>query len=123
IEELRARFAKETPQAEVEFVQVMQDTINDLAGNPEPIEVKFFGDDYAKLQRAADRTEKVLEKIRGIVDVKNHVSFGSPETTWRVDPTAAARLGLSNRDVATQVAALLVGEVATQIQEADRLVD
>jgi CzcA family heavy metal efflux pump len=123
IAELRERLAKEAPQAEVEFVQVMQDTINDLAGNPEPIEVKLFGEDYAALQHAADAAEKTIEKVHGVVDVKNHVSFGSPETTWRVDPTAAARLGLSTEDVATQVSAQLLGQVATRVQEADRFVD
>ena len=123
MEELRGRLAREVPQAEVEFVQVMQDTINDLAGNPEPIEVKLFGEDYAKLQHDADRVERSLEHVRGVVDVKNHVSFGSPETTWRVETAAAARLGLTTEGVAAQVAAQLLGVVATQIQESDRLVD
>jgi CzcA family heavy metal efflux pump len=123
IDELRGRLARQTPQAEVEFIQVMQDTINDLAGNPDPIEVKLFGEDYAKLQRDADHVETTIEKVRGVVDVKNHVSFGSPETTWRVEPAAAGRLGLSTQDVATQVGAQLLGEVATRVQEADRMVD
>lgn len=123
VEELRNRLAHEVPQSEVEFVQVMQDTINDLAGNPEPIEVKLFGEDYANLQHHADGVEKSIERVRGVVDVKNHVSFGSPETTWHVEPAAAARLGLSTEGVATQVSAQLLGVVATQIQESDRLVD
>ena len=123
IDGLRERLAREVPQAEVEFVQVMQDTINDLAGNPEPIEVKFLGEDYATLQRDADVVEKSIERVRGVVDVVNHVSFGSPETTWHVDPAAAARLRLSTEDVAMQVSAQLLGVVATRVQESDRLVD
>ncbi len=120
---LRERLATEVPQAEVEFIQVMQDTIADLAGNPTPIEVKLFGTDYPVLQRAADEVEKALEGINGIVDVKNHVSFGSPELAWRPDPLRAARAGLTTEDIAAQTSAQLLGDVATRIQQGDRFVD
>ncbi|MEO6708507.1 MAG: efflux RND transporter permease subunit, partial [Planctomycetota bacterium] len=123
IDELRLRMAREVPEAEVEFLQVMQDTIADLAGNPAPIEVRLLGGDYPLLQRAADGVEQAITKIPGIVDVKNHVSFGSPELTWRPDPLRAAQLGLSAEAIALQTRAQLLGVVATQIQEGDRFVD
>lgn len=123
IDELRQRLAREVPEAEVEFIQVMQDTIADLAGNPSPIEIKLLGAEYALLQRAADDVEKAISSVPGIVDVKNHVSFGSPELTWRPDPLRAAQAGLSTEDIATQTSAQLLGEVATRIQEGDRFVD
>jgi multidrug efflux pump subunit AcrB len=124
IDDLRETIAKEVPQAEdVGFPQVMQDTINDLAGNESVIEVKLLGTDYPRLQAAADRVEKAISKVSGVVDVKNHVSFGSPEITWRVKPGAAARLGLSTEDVAAQVSAQLAGDVATRVQQAGRFVD
>jgi len=122
-DEVRERVAREVPQAQIEIIQVMQDTIADLAGNPEPLEVKLLGQDYPVLQRAADRVEAALDAIPGVVDVKNHVSFGSPELTWRPDPLAAARAGLSAQDIAAQAGAQLLGEVATSIQEGDRFVD
>jgi multidrug efflux pump subunit AcrB len=108
---------------EVEFIQVMQDTIADLAGNPSPIEVKLFGADYPVLQRAADDVEKAMDGIRGIVDVKNHVSFGSPELSWKPDPLRAARAGLTTEEIAAQTSAQLLGDVATRIQRGDRFVD
>ncbi len=123
IGELRERIAREVPQAEVEFIQVMQDTIADLAGNPAPIEVKLLGAEYAVLQSAADDVEQAISKLAGIVDVKNHVSFGSPELRWRPDPLRAAQAGLSTEDIAAQTSAQLLGVVATRIQEGDRFVD
>ena len=120
---LRERLAREVPQAEVEFVQVMQDTINDMAGNPTPIEVKLFGSDYPTLQRAADEVERALEHVPGIVDVKNHVSFGSPEISWRIDPDAAARLHKTTAEIADELSMQLLGKVATRIQEGERFVD
>jgi CzcA family heavy metal efflux pump len=120
---LRGRLAREVPQAEVEFVQVMQDTINDMEGNPDPIEVKVFGADYPTMQRAADEIERALEHVHGIVDVKNHVSFGSPEISWRVDPAQAARLHVSTAQIADELSMQLLGKVVTRIQEGERFVD
>ena len=123
IDGLRERVAREVPQAETEFIQVMQDTIADLAGNPSPIEIKVMGAEYPELQDVADRITGALEGIPGVVDIANHVSFGSPELRWRPDLLRAARLGLSTEDIAAQVSAQLLGDVATRMQIRDRFVD
>ncbi|MBI1374723.1 MAG: AcrB/AcrD/AcrF family protein [Phycisphaera sp.] len=117
---LRERFAREVPQVEIEFVQVMQDTINDLAGNPSPIEVKFFGSNYPELQAAAEEAKNALDRTPGIVDTKSGVSFGSPEYQWKIDPLAAARLGMSTDQLAAQASAQILGDEATRIQLGDQ---
>jgi len=63
IAEVRAKVGKDVPEARTEFVQVLQDVLNDLAGNPRPIEIKIFGDDYAVLRAKA---REVAERIRDI---------------------------------------------------------
>ncbi len=123
MDELRDRIARQVPQAEVEFVQVIQDTINDLAGAPSPIEVKIFGSECPPLQSTAHQIAERIRSIPGVVDVTENVSFGSPELSWRPDPLAAARLGLDMRTIAAECRAQLLGTVVTQIQEGDRLVD
>ena len=35
---------------------LLQDMLGDLEGNPEPVEVKIFGDDLATLTSLAERT-------------------------------------------------------------------
>jgi len=120
---LRQRFERELPQCEIEFVQVMQDTIADLAGNPSPIEVKVLGSDYKSLQEFANAVAARIESVPGVVDVKNHVSFGSPELTWRPDPSAAAGVGLTTESIAAQIAAQQLGVVATRVQQGERFVD
>ena len=45
IDELRDKLHEAAPLVEIEFVQLLQDMLGDLEGNPEPIEVKIFGDD------------------------------------------------------------------------------
>ena len=50
ISEVRDQIVHEIPQISVEFVQVMQDELNDMAGNTAPLEVKIFGNDYRVIQ-------------------------------------------------------------------------
>src|SRR4030095_4855085 len=42
IRDLRGRGHEAAPLAEIEFVQLLQDMLGDLEGNPEPIEIKIF---------------------------------------------------------------------------------
>ena len=46
------------PGLRVEFVQIMQDMIGDLSGNPNPVEIKLFGSDQAALERTAARRQR-----------------------------------------------------------------
>jgi CzcA family heavy metal efflux pump len=122
IEEQRATFAEQMPGMTIEFVQLLQDMLGDLEGNPEPIEVKIFGDDLALLARLADRTAERLGKIPGLVDLVVP-QRGNPEVDVRIDPTRAARVGFTPEDVAKQLSAGLLGQVATSFRRGDRLID
>lgn len=119
---LRERINAEVPQVDVEFVQVMQDTLNDLAGNPSPLEVKVFGSDYNVIQGVASRAAELLESTPGLVDVVSGVTYGAPELTYRIDAEAASRGGLKSSDIAEQLQAALLGTPVTELREGDRLV-
>jgi CzcA family heavy metal efflux pump len=122
IAEQRAAFAAQMPGMTIEFVQLLQDMLGDLEGAPEPIEVKIFGDDLGELARLADRSAARMGKIPGLVDLVVP-QRGNPEVEVRVDPTRAARVGLTVDAVAKQLAAGLLGQVATSFRRGDRLID
>jgi multidrug efflux pump subunit AcrB len=119
ISALRPALQEAAPTAEIEFVQLLQDMLGDLEGNPTPIEVKIFGDDTAVLGELAEPVEEMLGKIEGVVDVVG-MQQGNPETTWTVDPVAAARYGLSAEQVSVQLSAAWLGDVATDLRLLDR---
>ena len=119
ISDLRPKLQEATPLTEIEFVQLQQDIIGDLEGAPTPIEVKIFGDDPDRLEQLAEPVVGLLEKIDGIVDVVG-MQRGNPEVTWAVDPIAAGRFGLSVEQVADQLSAAWLGEVATDLRLLDR---
>ncbi len=121
IDELRGKIRDAAPAMDVEFVQLLQDMLGDLEGNPTPIEVKIFGDDPAVLTEIGERASAIVEKVRGVVDVVG-MEAGAPETTWRIDPAAAGRLGLTAAQVADQIRIAGLGDVATELRLFDRTV-
>ncbi len=119
IEGLRGELAEAAPDTEIEFVQLLQDMLGDLEGNPDPIEVKIFGDDPEVLAGIAEELEPKLEKIEGIVDVVGPTR-GNPEATWTIDPVAAGRLGLTVEQVAQQLSDAWAGAMASDLRLPDR---
>jgi len=118
---MRPRLHAAAPLAEIEFVQLLQDMLGDLEGAPTPIEIKIFGDDPDTLLRLSAPVEELLEKVEGVVDVVG-MQRGSPEVVWTVDPIAAGRAGLTVEQVAAQMSAAWLGEVATDLRLLDRRV-
>lgn len=120
MDDLRDRITAEVPGVDVDFVQVLQDLIGDLAGAPDPVEVKLFGENQAELDTLARTIAAKLEKIPGAVDVRSGVVESGPELVARIDPTKAGRAGLTPDAVAAQVQAAMFGDVVTQILQGDR---
>ena len=121
INDVRTRVQEAVPLVEVEFVQLLQDMLGDLEGNPEPIEVKIFGDDPDRLADLSMPVEEMMNKIDGVVDVVG-VQGGNPEVTWNIDPVAAGRYGLTVEQVQTQMAGAWLGDIATDLRLADRTI-
>jgi CzcA family heavy metal efflux pump len=121
IDELRDELDEAVPDTEIEFVQLLQDMLGDLEGNPDPIEIKIFGDDSNQLAEIADELQPKVEEVDGIVDVVGPTR-GAPEITWKVDPIAAGRLGLSIEQVAGQLSDAWAGTIATDLRLADRTI-
>jgi CzcA family heavy metal efflux pump len=116
----RAEVEDKVPEARVEFVQVLQDVLNDLSGTPRPIEIKLFGDDYAVLAAKAAEVAERIKDVPGLVDLYAGVEADSPELRVRIDGGAAARLGKSAADVAADLDAALHGVVASLVRRPDR---
>jgi multidrug efflux pump subunit AcrB len=119
---LRARFDREVPEVRVEFVQVLQDLIGDLAGSPEPVEIKLFHPDLATAERAGKVVAAAIEPVPGLEDLFDGVQGNLPELKVLLDPVRVARLGLTVEAAADQARGSLFGEEAGQIREPDRLI-
>lgn len=120
LDDLREELAKKVPELETEFVPLVQDQINDLAGVSKPIEVKIFGPNQAKLRELAQQAAKLVEEA-GAKDVNSNVRLGNPDLLVRRRPIAASQAGLTAADVESQLQAALYGQVASTLPEQDRI--
>ncbi len=122
IDDVRVRIERAIPRLRVEFVQVLSDVINDLAGAARPVEVKLFGPDLAALEAYARKLEPSMSKIDGIEDFYNGVSEPSAELEMMVSGAEANRIGLTPTQVGKVVAGALLGAPAGEIRLDDRVV-
>jgi CzcA family heavy metal efflux pump len=122
MDRIRAAAEERAPAVRVEFVQLMQDVIGDLAGAPEPVELKLFSRNQAAAERAARAVANAIEPTPGLVDLFDGVQGPNPERRVELDPARVARLGLTAADVQAQARAALFGAEAGFAREADRVV-
>lgn len=122
MDEVRVAAERGVPRLRVEFIQLLSDLVNDLAGNATPIEVKIFGNDFGRMEQYARQVGARLEGIDGLVDLFDGVPDPYPELVVEVDPMAASRLGLSTAEVSRQVDAAMLGTMAGDMVRGDRSV-
>ncbi len=122
IADVRQEIAANVAGIDVDFSQVLQDLIGDLAGEPAPIDVKLFGEDKDQLQTVAEDFAKKLGAIKGFADLKSGVVEAGPEYTLKIDPARAGHYGLSTSTVSDQAEAAMLGVIATKVIQGDRQV-
>jgi multidrug efflux pump subunit AcrB len=113
--DVRTDIKTKEPELDVEFIQVLEDMINDLSNSPEPIQIKLFNDDPALLTQVGDEVATAIKKQPGVVDVLNGIenTVSGPSTTFRVNPSVASRLGFTAQEVTTDATAIVEGVPVT----------
>jgi CzcA family heavy metal efflux pump len=122
IDEVRVKVQTAAPRLRIEFVQILSDVINDLAGAARPVEIKMFGSDMNALEAYAKKLEPKMAKVDGLEDYFNGVSEPSAELDMTVNQAEANRVGLTPTQVADEVSGALLGEPAGEIRLEDRSV-
>jgi CzcA family heavy metal efflux pump len=121
MEDIRQQVVAQEPGVRAEFVQVLQDMIGDLTGEPEPVVVKLFSQDPSLLETWAPKVadairfdEKSKKGVEGVTDVLNGLenTISGPAVNFQIDPAVAARAGFTAEEVATDAAAIVEGEPA-----------
>ena len=120
MDDVRDETATAVPRLHIEFMQILADVINDLAGAARPVEVKLFGESLDTLEAYARRLAPELERIDGLEDLYNGVSEPSAELLMRVNEAEAGRIGMTPVDVGSAVSAALLGVPAGEIRAGDR---
>lgn len=122
IDDVRGRIAKEVPRLRVEFVQILSDVINDLAGNAHPVEVKLFGTDLAALEAYGTRLDSAMSGIAGLEDLFSGVVEPTAEMEMTINAAEANRAGLGPGAVSDAVSGALLGVSAGEVRLEDRTI-
>lgn len=122
MDDVRTQVTAEFPAADVDFHQTLQDEIGDIAGSPNPVEVKVFGPDQATLETLARLVDGVLAKRPYVVGDVSGVVHSNPEAVLNVNTDRAQRYGLTADDITQAATAALQGVEPTRIQSGEEAV-
>src|SRR5213592_4328549 len=71
---VRGTVNEAVPRLRIEFVQILSDVINDLAGNAKPVEIKVYGERLDTLEAFARQLAPNLEQVGGLERSEEHTS-------------------------------------------------
>ena len=117
IDELRGKIEKTLPALGVDFGQVLGDMLGDLMSEPNPVEVKVFGNNSAELRPIAERISGIVTNVPGTADVFNGVTIAGPSVVFTPNPATLLQYGLSPMDLQNQLTTRLRGNEVGNILE------
>jgi multidrug efflux pump subunit AcrB len=123
IDDVRVKITSAAPRLRIEFVQILSDVINDLAGAARPVEIRLFGADLDALENYAKSMEADMGKVSGLEDFFSGVSEKSPELLMHINAAEANRAGLTPDQVSASVNGALLGVPAGQVRLSDRSIN
>jgi CzcA family heavy metal efflux pump len=119
---VRTRIHTQLPGLRVDFVQIMQDMIGDLSGNPSPVEIKLFGADQSVLEQTAHTVNELMTQIPGIVDNFDGLTAVGSSYGIEVDEQRAHLSGLTADAVRRWLQTAITGTVVGAVFEGDRAI-
>ncbi len=124
IDDLRAKIAAAEPAMRADFGQLLEDAIGDLTGGePQPIDVRIYGEDQTILQEKARAAAKVLDGVSGVEDVFDGITIAGPNLVVAARPEVLARFGLTAEALHGEVQPSLTGTVAGNLRLGERIYD
>lgn len=94
--------------------------IKNFAGLEEKIFVySLLGDDMDTLREYAEKTQRIMEEIPGVVDVTSSYKAGKPEAKVQISGDKAADLGISTGQIAYTLNTLFTGVVVGQYEDGE----
>ena len=104
-----------------QFIEHRMDEVQ--SGVRAQVAVKIFGDNLDTLYDLGQKTQELVEKVPGAVDINLQQQINVPQVTIRIDRKRAARYGLKVGEVASDIATLLNGQTVSTVLEGQRTFD
>jgi CzcA family heavy metal efflux pump len=121
IEDLRKKIEATQPALRIDFGQVIGDMLGDLMTSVQPIEIKVFGDDQARLQQLSKQVSAIVTAVDGTADVFNGIVIAGPSVSIEPDYARLAQFGITPAGLQYQLQTALEGNIVGQLPEKEQL--
>ncbi|MCX6298678.1 MAG: efflux RND transporter permease subunit [Bacteroidetes bacterium] len=121
ISDIRKQVESTQPALRIDFGQVIGDMLGDLMTSVQPIEVKVFGNDQAKLQVLSKKIAALISKVEGTADVFDGIVIAGPSINIEPNSTALAQYGISPANLQYQLQSSLEGNLVGTVYDKDQL--
>ena len=119
IDDLRGKIESTQPGITADFGQVIGDMLGDLMSEPNPVEVKIFGNEPAELRPLAQKISDIVGNVPGTADVFNGITIAGPSVVFTPKASSLLQFGLTPTDLQNQLTTRLMGnEVGTILEGA-----
>ncbi|HEX5062805.1 MAG TPA: efflux RND transporter permease subunit, partial [Kofleriaceae bacterium] len=122
IDHVRDKLHDRVPESRFEYIQVLQDVLADLAGNPAPIEVRILGNDPRQLESYAEQAGERLAKLDELEDFFDGREGYAPILRGQLELGQIARLNLDAATIGTDLTIALEGRVVGEVLRPERAI-
>ncbi len=121
VEEMSRSLESRFTGIDFNFTQVIQDQVEEaVSGVKGENSVKVFGPDLDVLESRSSELKRLLEGVRGVVDVGVFHELGQPNLVIEADRARCARVGVNTGDVDDVVETAIGGKEVTEMLDGER---
>ncbi len=121
ISDIRKRVEASQPSLRIDFGQVIGDMLGDLMTSVQPIEVKIFGNDQAKLQELSKQVADIVTHVEGTADVFDGIVIAGPSINIEPNSSVLAQYGITPANLQYQLQSSLEGNVVGTVYDKEQL--
>jgi len=121
ISDLRKKIEATQPALRIDFGQVIGDMLGDLMTSVQPIEIKIFGDDQAKLHDLSKQVNELVSKVEGTADMFDGIVIAGPSVSIEPNYDRLAQFGLTPANLQYQLQTALEGNIVGTLPEKEQL--
>ncbi|HEY4112070.1 efflux RND transporter permease subunit [Puia sp.] len=121
ISDIRKQVEATQPALRIDFGQVIGDMLGDLMTSVQPIEIKIFGDDQARLHDLSTQVGDLVSKVEGTADVFNGIVIAGPSVSIEPNYERLAQFGLTPAALQYQLQTSLEGNIVGTLPEKEQM--
>jgi CzcA family heavy metal efflux pump len=120
-DEIRKQIEHTIPTLTVDFGQVITDMLGDLMSSTQPIQIKIFGNDHAKLMALSRQVADSVSTVAGTADVFDGITVAGPMLNVIPNEAKLEQYGLTAAALQAQIQTYIGGTVIGTIPEKEQL--